>query len=145
MSSETVIVALDRFVHYFETLDRASVARLDLHYSADALFKDPFNEVRGIAAIERVFEHMFKTIESPRFVVTGRFSGDDGAMLIWDFHFTRGGGSAMLIRGTSHLRFGADGRCVFHRDYWDAAEELYEKLPLIGALMRFLKHRLRAI
>ena len=26
-----------------------------------------------------------------------------------------------------------------HRDYWDAAEELYEKLPLLGALMRWLK------
>jgi len=30
---------------------------------------------------------------------------------------------------------------VFHRDYWDAAEELYEKLPVIGALMRWLKKR----
>jgi hypothetical protein len=26
-----------------------------------------------------------------------------------------------------------------HRDYWDAAEELYEKLPVLGGLMRFLK------
>jgi hypothetical protein len=31
-----------------------------------------------------------------------------------------------------------------HRDYWDAAEELYEKLPVLGALMRLLKRRLRA-
>jgi len=30
---------------------------------------------------------------------------------------------------------------VLHRDYWDAAEELYEKLPGIGAFMRFLKRR----
>jgi hypothetical protein len=28
-----------------------------------------------------------------------------------------------------------------HRDYWDAAEELYEKLPLLGSLMRFLKRQ----
>ena len=34
-----------------------------------------------------------------------------------------------------------DGRIVMHRDYWDVAEELYEKLPLIGALMRWLKRR----
>ena len=36
------------------------------------------------------------------------------------------------------------GRVVAHRDYWDAAEELYEKLPVLGALMRLLKRRLRA-
>jgi hypothetical protein len=28
-----------------------------------------------------------------------------------------------------------------HRDYWDAAEELYEKLPVLGGLMRWLKTR----
>jgi hypothetical protein len=33
------------------------------------------------------------------------------------------------------------GRITLHRDYWDAAEELYEKLPLIGGLMRWLKRR----
>jgi hypothetical protein len=30
---------------------------------------------------------------------------------------------------------------AYHRDYWDAAEELYEKLPVLGGLMRFLKRR----
>jgi steroid Delta-isomerase len=28
-----------------------------------------------------------------------------------------------------------------HRDYWDAAEELYEKLPILGGLMRWLKRQ----
>jgi hypothetical protein len=33
---------------------------------------------------------------------------------------------------------------VDHRDYWDAAEELYETLPLLGTLLRALRSRLRA-
>jgi hypothetical protein len=45
------------------------------------------------------------------------------------------------IRGATHLRFAADGRIAMHRDYWDAAEELYEKLPVVGTLMRWLKRR----
>lgn len=28
-----------------------------------------------------------------------------------------------------------------HRDYWDAAEELYEKLPVLGDLMRWLRRQ----
>ena len=43
--------------------------------------------------------------------------------------------------GASHLVFDAQGLVVLHRDYWDAAEELYEKLPLVGSLMRWLKRR----
>ena len=35
----------------------------------------------------------------------------------------------------------AQGQVTLHRDYWDAAEELYEKLPVVGALMRWLKKR----
>ena len=30
---------------------------------------------------------------------------------------------------------------IWQRDYWDAAEELYEKLPIVGTLMRWLKRR----
>jgi hypothetical protein len=43
--------------------------------------------------------------------------------------------------GATHLVFDADGKVAVHRDYWDAAEELYEKLPLLGGLMRWLKRR----
>jgi len=28
-----------------------------------------------------------------------------------------------------------------HRDYWDAAEELYEQIPVLGGFMRWLKRR----
>ena len=45
------------------------------------------------------------------------------------------------IRGGSHLILNADGKIVSHREYWDSAEELYEKLPVVGALMRWLKKR----
>lgn len=44
-----------------------------------------------------------------------------------------------VIRGVSHLRFGEDGKVIYHRDYWDTGEELYAKLPLIGGAVRFLR------
>ena len=46
-------------------------------------------------------------------------------------------------RPGSHLRFAADGRIAYHRDYWDAAEEVYEKVPLLGGLLRRIKRRLQ--
>ena len=75
-------------------------------------------------------------------------AAENGTLLLWEMHFRRpdgsGRGQAQLIRGASHLRFDAAGKVVWHRDYWDAAEELYEKLPGIGWLMRLLKRRLAA-
>ena len=43
------------------------------------------------------------------------------------------------INGSSHVKFDDQGLVTFHRDYWDAAEELYEKLPVIGFVMKQLK------
>ena len=95
--------------------------------------------MQGVAAVRRIFAHMFETLDAPRFVVREAFSEGDQAFLSWDFHAGR-----FVIRGATHLRFCADGRDAGHRDYWDAAEELYEKLPVLGALMRLLRRKLAA-
>ena len=138
--------AAARLVEFFETLTPASLERLDDFYSPRAYFKDPFNEVRGLVELRRVFDHMYQTLEQPRFVVTERIVDGAQCFLTWDFEFRfKNFDRARLqtVRGASHLKFGADGRVYFHRDYWDAAEELYEKLPLVRGLMRWIKKRAR--
>ena len=138
---------LDALIEFFHGLTPASVARFPEFYSADACFKDPFNEVRGVAAIQRIFAHMFEQVGEPRFVVSEKVADDGGAMLIWTFSFRAarwGGGGKQVIRGVSHLKFDAGGKVSFHRDYWDAAEELYLKLPVVGMLMRGLRRLLAA-
>lgn len=134
---------VQRIVETFERLQPADVEGLDKLYTADARFKDPFNEVQGVAAIRQVFRHMFVTLREPRFVIRDVLCDGDQCFLSWDFMFRmrRFRSDEQCIRGGTHLRLAADGRIVEHRDYWDAAEELYEKLPAVGTLMRWLKQR----
>lgn len=134
-------------IAFYESLTPDSITRFPEFYSTDAVFKDPFNEVRGVAAIQQIFTHMFRQIDAPRFVVTERLIDGQAAMLAWELHYrTRllGRSQAQVIRGVTHLRLAPDGKVDFHRDYWDAAEELYMKLPLIGGLMRYLQRKLAA-
>ncbi len=136
--------AVEKIAVFFETLTPQSVERFPEFYTEDAYFKDPFNEVRGILPIQRIFRHMYVNLHEPRFVVTGRVVEGEQVLLTWDFHFRFRKFSPdqpQLIRGATHLRLAQDGRIRSHRDYWDAAEELYEKLPLVGGLMRWLKRR----
>ncbi|KQW93493.1 isomerase [Massilia sp. Root418] len=137
------VACLERVVRFYETLAPGTVPQLREVYTPDAFFKDPFNEVRGHAAIARIFEHMFEQVAQPRFVVKERMAQGGQAFLTWEFHF-RMGRELHTIRGASHLAFGVDGRVAVHRDYWDAAEELYEKIPLLGGFMRLLKRRARS-
>ena len=143
MSARHADARVARVVAMFESITPADVSRLGEFYASDARFKDPFNDVRGVPAIERVFAHMFVALDSPRFVVRDIVAEGDQCFLTWDFlfRFRRFSRDEQVVHGGSHLRFDAQGRVVLHRDYWDAAEELYEKLPGIGAFMRFLKRR----
>jgi len=146
VESRTLQSAVDRAVKYFETITPDSIAALGEIYSENCAFKDPFNAVSGLAAIQAIFSHMFVQLDQPRFVVRERVLQGDQAFLTWEFHFyfrRFQRGQAQCILGASHLRFAGDGRIALHRDYWDAAEELYEKLPLLGGLMRALKAQAR--
>jgi steroid Delta-isomerase len=135
---------VERIVAAFEALSPADLQRLDTLYTADASFKDPFNEVQGVPAIRGVFEHMYRSLDNPRFVIHERIVQGDRCFLTWDFVFRlKRGGARLTVRGGSHLQLSDDGRIAMHRDYWDVAEELYEKLPLLGGVMRWLKRRVK--
>ena len=145
--SETTIAteeAVTRVIAFFEKLSPADVATIGQFYGPQARFKDPFNEVVGVPAIQGIFAHMFEALEQPRFVVTGRVVQGQQCFLTWDFLFAFKNfekGVTQTVRGASHLVLDEQGLVTLHRDYWDAAEELYEKLPVVGALMRWLKKR----
>ena len=139
--------AVQRLVQFFEKLQPQDLPRLPELYATGARFKDPFNEVQGLPAIERIFAHMFESLDSPHFIVTERIVQDNKCFLVWDFRFrfkrfdTQ---TWQTVRGGTHLVFNDAGLVILHRDYWDAAEELYEKLPVVGTLVRLLRRRAAA-
>jgi hypothetical protein len=138
--------AATRIATFYETLSPQSLGQLDAFYTPNAWFKDPFNEVRGIEELRAIFSHMYEALEQPRFVVTGNLVDGDQCFLTWNFEFrfkSFDKATLQTVRGGSHLKFTAGGLVDYHRDYWDAAEELYEKLPWVGGLMRWLKKRAR--
>lgn len=135
---------VDTIVAFFEHLTPQSLAGLGFVYTTEACFKDPFHAVHGVPAIRRVYARMFEVLDDPRFVVTGRVRDGAQCFLIWEFHFRfrgRGASTPQVVRGCSHLVLAPCGRIASHCDYWDAAGELYEKLPVLGGLMRWLRQR----
>ena len=144
---DTPEAALQRVVKFFEHLQPADVAQIADIYTADAQFKDPFNDVQGVPAVERIFAHMFDALDAPRFVITQQVQQGAQCFVTWDFLFAMrrfDAGQTQTIRGASHLVLREEAgvwRVALQRDYWDAAEELYEKLPVVGSLMRWLKKR----
>ena len=142
-TSKTYDSRIVRIIELFETLKPDDVQRLGDYYHGEAYFKDPFNEVRGLAGVKAVFDHMFEALHEPRFVVHDVVVQGNQCFMTWDFlfHFKRQNHTLQTVHGATQFFLDDWGKITLHRDYWDAAEELYEKLPLVGGLMRWLKKR----
>lgn len=143
---DVLVRALDAYAAFYETLTPASLARLADHVTPDVHFRDPFNDVRGIDRLRRILEHMFSVTDNSRFVVTDRAFGADAAYVRWRYTFRPKGaaGAPWEIVGLSELSFGADGRVISHIDHWDAAGQFYERIPVLGALLRLARRRVAA-
>lgn len=137
----------EAYARFFATLTPATKDELRRLAHPDMRFVDPFNDVRGIDAVCAVFDHMFETTRDPRFVTETPVVASHTAFIRWRFDCTinsRLYPKAMHIEGVSEVRFDEAGLVTAHTDYWDAAGQLYEHLPLLGGLLRSLRRRLAA-
>ncbi len=133
------------YARAFEELTPEMLPDLARLWTEDVVFRDPFNDVRGIEASLAVYRHMYKTTDDPRFQVLDVAASEAGAYLKWRMTFRpKGKPETWTIEGMSDLTFAEDGRVRSHVDHWDAAGQLYEKVGGLGILMRWLKRRLKA-
>ena len=136
--------ALDDYIEYYQTLNPRSIRLIEKLAEPNMRFKDPFNDVQGIDAVERIFEHMFENTKDPKFEVEDYAWGKDGrtAYLKWVFRYEFSG-KARHIVGMSEVMFSNQSKVMSHIDHWDAGEQFYEHIPLLGRLIRFVKSKLK--
>ena len=68
---------------------------------------------------------------------------ENEAAIYWNMSYQHprlNGGKIVNVQGSSHLK-GCDDKVIFHRDYIDLGAMLYEQVPLLGRIIRFLKRR----
>lgn len=138
MNKETI-------THFFETLHQGiSVEVFSTVYDDAVIFKDPFNEVTGLNGVHKIFEHMYNTLDDPKFIIKEYIDHQNVAYVKWDFIFTfKGEEQESSFEGVSRLEMNSSGKVISHIDFWDAAEHIYEKIPLLGSLIRFVKKKIQ--
>lgn len=139
--------ALDRFAAFFAGFSPDRVERLlDETYAPDVYFDDTLKTVRGCEALGHYLRDSAQAVEDCRVEVQGATRDAHGEYLVrWKmmlrFRKLRRGVDTWSI-GISHLRFDAQGRIAYQQDYWNAADGLFQHVPLLGWMIRALKRRL---
>ena len=84
---------------------------------------------------------MFEKFTEVRFIIKESATKSNVTLVHWHIHL-----ETINIRiafdGASVITYDSCGKVSKHLDYWDAAENVYGNLPVIGRLFTFLRKRL---
>ena len=133
-----------RHKRYIRNLERLRVEKLDAlakQLAEDVRFRDPFNDVKGPEKMLDVFRHLFENIEDVKFEVRDAVSKDSLLMMEWRFEGVLRG-KPWSFDGMSLVRFADNGLVAEHFDYWDSGQHFFQRLPVIGIVITWLRAKL---
>lgn len=134
---------INRFKEIFNRLDGGNLHLLEQIYESDVVFRDPVHELAGLDALRAYYARLYDGVLSCRFEFEDEIAAGNSAVLVWVMHFEHARfcrGEKLTLRGVSHLRF--NDKVSYHHDYFDMGAFIYEKVPILGSVIRAIKSRL---
>ncbi len=137
---------LANFIDAYQQLSVDNLSCLNTVYHSDVEFQDPLHKLSGFDSLADYFTELYQNVSSCRFVVNQVMHKDDNAAIYWTMtyrHKQLNGGKSIVVQGHSLLK-GQGNKVIYHRDYLDVGQMLYEHIPVLGGIIRWLKKRVSA-
>ena len=112
-------------------------------YDKDVTFIDPLGEISGIENLTAYYQHMYRNVKTIDFRYIDKFVRGDEEVFVWQMHLQHKAiakGDLVIVDGVSILRY-EKGKAVYHRDYFDLGTMLYENIPALGPIVRWIKSK----
>jgi len=134
---------LKQFVLIYQRLSIDNLNLLDSIYHQDIVFIDPIHEVKGLTSLHHYFVGLYQNLTSCDFVIDNVLEQGNAAAIYWEMtyqHPKLNKGRLVTVAGHSRL-LEKDGQVIYHRDFLDLGVMLYEQIPLLGQLIKWVKNR----
>lgn len=107
---------------------------LDELYDEKMVFQDPLDRTEGLHEFKIYMEAMYQYVTDIKWTYHDEIIDGDTHVLVWTMTLTTKGlnkGKPFTIDGVSHLTFGESDKIIYHRDYFDMGEYIYERVPVV--------------
>lgn len=134
---------LVNFIDNYSQLSTDNLALLENIYHKDVTFIDPLHEVKGFENLQVYFYGLYESLTSCFFTIEHIFEKNNEAAVYWTMSYQHpklNSGKVITVQGHSHIK-GEHEKVIYHRDYLDAGAMLYEHIPLIGRIIKWIKVR----
>lgn len=129
---------------FYCQLSKHTLHHLPEIYHQDVVFADPAHRIEGLESLHQYFVNLYQNVQRCEFTIYEQHQIEQTAFLVWTMqlqHPKLASGRVIDVQGMSQIKF-QDDKVIYHRDYFDLGEMLYEQLPLLGSLVRAVKRRL---
>jgi len=144
--SGTEQAGIRRFEDFLGHLDEKTAREeTERVYAPDAYLNDTLKTIHGSQAIRDYFIKTAKGLDS----MTVTF--DDLAVSGRNYYFrwtmdTRmknlARGKTVRTIGITLVRFDSEGRVILHQDFWDSAQGVWEHVPVMGSVIRWIRTKI---
>jgi len=135
---------LQDFKAFYLERSPASLERLDRLYTQDIEFRDPLHAIHGILAFKSYLKGVYAGPTDIRFEYLDEHCDEHWASITWVAtyrHGALGGGRTLTLRGTTQIRF--TDRIFYQEDFFDVGAMVYQHLPVLGTVVRYINRRIR--
>lgn len=147
------------FISLYQSLNKDNLANLVDLYHPNITFIDPLHKITGLTELRAYFLESYGGVNSIKFTIHKVMEDDNEASIFWTMSFSSrklNHGNIIHVDGISLIQFQnplsnnksfsqsskTDNKILFHRDYYDAGQMLYEHIPLMGRVIAYIKKRL---
>ena len=136
---------LQDFKAFYQEANISSLERMDRIYTQDVEFRDPLHTILGILALKSYIKNLYANSTCVEFEYTDEQRSENSATIAWNMKFGHpalAGGKIIKLRGITQIRF--TDRIYYHEDFYDLGAMLYQHIPVLGAIVRFVNSRVRS-
>ncbi len=131
---------------FFEFLNKETMHLVDEFYDENVHFCDPMVDLKNRQQAKQYYVNLYQNVQSISWSFSAEINQGMDCALVWKMTLIAkalNGGKPVIVEGVSVIKFGGkEGKAIYHRDYFDMGAFVYEGLPVLGGLVRFVKAKM---
>ena len=137
---------LARTLHFFDKLDKNHLNLVTEFYDDNAKFEDPIHQLQGASEILKYYQNLYQHVDAIHFTFINTIESGNTVVVSWKMSLITpsiNSGKMFSVDGVSIITFaGAEGKAIQHRDYFDMGQFVYERVSVLGTIIRYIKHKM---
>ncbi len=134
---------IDQFLSSINSLSHENAREVLLEtYTEDVKFVDPVKTINGLDELTHYFENLYKRVDKCHFILSNYLPNTHHYSLEWVMHLQHqkiSKNQEIHLDGASFIQFNGE-KVSYHRDYYDLGALVYEHLPILGSVIKKVRH-----